>query len=94
MKRIREAIRAIIQDDALYKRKDLPGDVDDPDDECGCGCEDCAGDSDFVTPKYALYTMIGDAISLYDSMEDEAFEEDEINDTIVRIAEDFRSIVR
>ena len=94
MTNIREVIRAIIQDDALYKRKDLPGDVDDPDHDCDCGCESCSGNDDFVTPKYALYSMIGDAISVYDSMDDDGFEDEEMNDVIMRIAENFRSIIR
>lgn len=94
MKTIREAIRAIIRDDALYRRKDLPGDVDDPEEDCGCGCEMCAGKGEFVTPKYALYSMIGDAISVYDGMEDDEFEDDEMNHAVMRIAEDFKSIVR
>jgi hypothetical protein len=38
--------------------------------------------------------MIGDAISVYDSMDDDGFEDEEMNDVIMRIAENFRSIIR
>lgn len=89
MTNLREAIRAIIQDDALYKRNDLPGDVDDPapESDCNCGCSKCAGKEDYITPKYALYSMIGDAISIYDEMEDEDFGDDELNEMIMSMAE-------
>jgi hypothetical protein len=94
MKTLREAIRAVLADDALYKRRDLPGDVDDPPSDCGCGggCDHCHDDdNDLVNPKYALYTMIGDAISIYDDMEADEFEDEEKNDAIMRMAETIRN---
>lgn len=89
MRNLREAIRAIIRDDALYKRKDLPGDADEPEPEqdCNCGCSACSGKDDYVTPKYALYSMIGDAISVYDKMDGDSFDDDEENELIMRMAE-------
>jgi hypothetical protein len=97
MKALREAIRSMIQDDALYKRKDLPGDVDEPESEsdcgCDCDCDTCSGDSeDYVTPKYALYSMIGDAINLYDSMENDELEDDEMNEMILDMADAIRNM--
>ena len=95
MRTVREAIRAIIQDDALYRRKDLPGDVDDPihdNGDCNCGCEKCSGEEDYVTPKYALYSMIGDAIEVYDDMEDDEFDDDEANQLVMKIAETIRAM--
>lgn len=116
MKSLRETIRAIIKDDALYRRRDLPGDVDDPQhpgefcscmscqsvyhnspkDEtqsgCGCGCEECQESEDFVNPKYALYTMIGDAIGMYDGMEGDVFEDERMNSAIMRIAQTIRGM--
>lgn len=97
MKDLKEMIRQIIRDDALYRRKDLPGDIDDPEDEhdkgdCACGCGTCASTEDYVTPKYALYSMIGDAIQMYDQMENDEFDDDEINELILSIAREFRSI--
>ena len=95
MKNLREAIRAIIQDDALYKRKDLPGDVDDPSEEehCDCGCEQCMGRSeDFVNPKYALYSLIGDAIEIYDSMESDNTDDESVDEIIMNIANEIRSL--
>lgn len=95
MKTLREAIRAMIQDDALYKRKDLPGDLDDPEPEedCNCGCGSCSDNSsDYVTPKYALYSMIGDAINLYDNMENDELEDDEMNEMILDIADAIRNM--
>ena len=95
MKTIREMIRSIIKDDALYRRKDLPGDLDDPEpSSCGgdCECDHCKSDEDFVTPKYALYSMIGDAIEVYDSMEDDQFDDEEINGEILRLAIAFRQM--
>ena len=93
MQSIREVIRAILRDDALYKRKDLPGDVDDPPSSCGCkgSCDSCSGE-DYVTPKYALYSMIGDAISIYDEMESDEFGDDEVNDLILSTAQRIRSL--
>lgn len=111
MKSLRETIRAIIRDDALYRRRDLPGDLDDPvmhgpdcgcqmcqtdyhdDDSCGCGCEKCQKSDDFVNPKYALYSLIGDAISIYDNMEGDMFDDDEMNDSIMSVAEKIRSMM-
>lgn len=96
MKALREAIRDMLQDDALYKRKDLPGDVDDPEpeEECNCGCNSCSGSSeDYVTPKYALYSMISDAIQLYDQMDEDAFEDDEMNESIMEIADQIRRMI-
>lgn len=93
MKALREAIRAMIQDDALYKRRDLPGDIDDPEPagDCGCGCNSCKEkQEDYVTPKYALYSMIGDAINLYDQMDRDDFENEEMNEAIMEIAEQIR----
>lgn len=108
MRSIREMVRSILKDDALYRRKDLPGDLDDPPDHGGCGCEDscecddgcgcdcgcssCAGGEDFVTPKYALYSMIGDAIALYDMMESDSTGNSEIDDMIVSTAHAFRRL--
>jgi hypothetical protein len=93
MHEIRKIIRSIIQDDALYRRKDLPGDLDDPvedddTDECDpdCDCDDCSSTEDYVTPKYALYSLIQNAIDIYDRMEDEAFADDDANETIIKIA--------
>jgi hypothetical protein len=110
MKLIRELIRSILSDDALYRRRDLPGDLDDPpeiydtphDDEdesdCGCGCGNCDDthddEDDYVTPKYALYSAIGDAISVYDDMEDESFGDDEADAAIMRVAEEIKRIKR
>jgi hypothetical protein len=117
MKSLRETIRAIIKDDALYRRRDLPGDVDDPQhpgqfcscsscqavylqtsdedhEDCDCGCEKCQKNDDLVNPKYALYTMIGDAIGMYDDMEDDVFEDDQMNDAIMRIAQTIRGMKR
>lgn len=96
MRTVREAIRAIIQDDALYKRRDLPGDVDDPDDDghCGCGCNSCSGENDYVKPRYALYSMIGDAIEIYDSMENDEFEDDNFNSIIMKVADTVRKMKR
>ena len=102
MQLIRELIQSILADDALYRRRDLSGDLDDPpeahqedDDDFGCGCNDCGGGGgeDYVTPKYALYSAIGDAIDVYDNMEDDEFG-DEADDIIMRIAEDIRKIKR
>jgi len=95
MTSIREVIRAIIQDDALYKRRDLPGDLDEPKPsscEKSCACQSCSQNDDFVTPKHALYSMIGDAISIYDDMEGDRFHDDEKNESIIRIAERIRSM--
>jgi hypothetical protein len=95
MKTLREAIRAMIQDDALYKRKDLPGDLDDTESEedCNCGCDTCNDSSnDYVTPKYALYSMIGDAINLYDNMENDELEDNEMNEMILDIADAIRNM--
>ena len=107
MKLIRELIRTILKDDALYHRRDLPGDLDDPPDlnhdelpdnheECDCGCDSCSSDDedDYVTPKYALYSAIGDAISVYDDMEDESLGDDESDAVIMRMAEEIRRIKR
>lgn len=106
MKLIRELIRSILKDDALYRRRDLPGDLDDPHmghgdtedmdhEECDCGCDSCSDDEDdYVTPKYALYSAIGDAISVYDDMEDESLGDDEADATIMRVAEEIRRIKR
>lgn len=113
MKSLRETIRAILRDDALYRRKDLPGDLDDPmihgeyctcqicqqgehqdsPEDCGCGCEKCQKGSDFVNPKYALYSLIGDAISIYDSMDDEKFDDDEMNHSVMSAAAQIRSML-
>jgi len=101
MQLIRELIRSILADDAIYRRQDLPGDLDDPpemhhhddNDECDCGCEQCSGGDDYVTPKYALYSAIGNAIDVYDSMEDDEFGDD-TDDVILKIAEDIRKIKR
>ena len=98
MKTLREAIRAMIQDDALYKRKDLPGDLDDPEpaENCGgdCDCDSCSDSSDdYVTPKYALYSMIGDAINLYDGMENDELEDNEMNEMILDIADAIRNMI-
>ena len=93
MKEIRDAIRAIIQDDALYKRRDLPGDLDDPEEddcECDCDCDDCSDSEDYVTPKYALYSLIESAIDIYDRMDDESFEDETMNQKIFKIAEIIR----
>jgi hypothetical protein len=91
IKELRNIIRSVIQDDALYKRRDLPGDLDDPvaGEECDsdCDCDDCSGKEDYVTPKYALYSMIESAIDIYDRMEDESFEDDMMNQKIFKIAE-------
>lgn len=95
MKNLREVIRQIIRDDALYKRKDLPGDVDEPDPEsgdCSCGCGSCEDKEDFVTPKYALYSLIGDAIKIYDDMENDVFDDDEKNETIMMLAGKIRGM--
>jgi hypothetical protein len=95
MKEIRNAIRAIIQDDALYKRRDLPGDLDDPESaECGCDCDcdDCTDEEDYVTPKYALYSLIQDAIDIYDRMDDEAFSDDDTNQKIFKLAKIVRKM--
>lgn len=96
MRSVREAIRAILMDDALYKRKDLPGDVDDPPEESGCGCggqcQSCSDQEDFVTPKYALYTMIGDAIEMYDSLQGESLESDSADRAILEMAKNIRSM--
>lgn len=92
MSNLRETIRAIIQDDALYRRKDIPGDIDDPVCDSGCNCQKCADTPDYVTPKYALYSLIGDAIGMYDQMPEESFDDDQINDTIFEIADFFHSI--
>jgi hypothetical protein len=100
MQLIRELIQSILADDAIYRRRDLPGDLDDPpeshhdeDHECDCGCNDCDGGEDYVTPKYALYSAIGDAIDVYDNMDDDEFG-DESDDIIMKIAEDIRKIKR
>ena len=101
MQLIRELIRSMLADDAIYRRRDLPGDLDDPpemhhdhdDEECDCGCEQCSGGDDYVTPKYALYSAIGDAIDVYDNMEDDEFG-DETDHVILKIAEDIRKIKR
>lgn len=94
MRSLREVIRSIIQDDALYRRLDLPGDIDDPEEEeCGCGCEKCQKeDEDFITPKYALYSLIGDAIQMYDSMEDDSMGDEETNQLIFSIASTIRDM--
>lgn len=97
MRSLREAIRSIIKDDALYRRLDLPGDVDDPPEQGDCGhdceCEDCKDEEeDFVTPKYALYTLIGDAIDVYDSMENDDTGNEEVDEIIVSAAKLLRSI--
>lgn len=95
MKKLREAIQSIIQDDALYKRRDLPGDVDDPVQgscDSSCSCQSCSQDRDFVTPKYALYSLIGDAIDIYDEMESDDFRDNEKNDRIMRLAEIIKSM--
>ena len=97
MKNLREVIRQIIKDDALYKRKDLPGDIDDPDHEagdCNCGCGTCSGKDDYVTPKYALYTMIGDAIEMYDGMESDMFDDEERNEMIMVLADKIKNLSR
>ena len=90
----------MLADDAIYRRRDLPGDLDDPpeahehdDDECDCGCGHCSDSDDYVTPKYALYSAIGDAIDVYDNMEDDEFG-DETDHVILKIAEDIRKIKR
>lgn len=95
MRNLRETIRAIIQDDALYRRKDLPGDVDDPpeEDHRDCGCEMCSSKSDdFVNPRYALYSMIGDAIEIYDSMESDDTGDESVDEMIMRIANEMRGL--
>ena len=95
MKNLRETIRAIIQDDALYKRKDLPGDVDDPPEGMhyrDCGCLTCSGGEDFVKPRYALYSMIGDAIHLYDSMDSDDTGDADLDDMIISIANKMRGL--
>jgi hypothetical protein len=93
MKNVRHAIRSILADDALYRREDIPGDVDDPPDS-GCGCKsECHCEEDFVTPKYALYSLIGDAIRMYDQMESESTGNPEIDDLIVNIAREIKRTV-
>ena len=91
---LREAVREIISDDALFRQREIPGDADEPTSDCGgdCGCETCSGGEDYVTPKYALYSMIGDAIGLYDDMDDDAFDDDEENELIMKIAEVIRRL--
>lgn len=93
----------MLSDDALYRHRELPGDIDDPPEsyeyhdhdeegDCDCGCDSCSHNSeDYVTPKYALYSAIGDAIHVYDGMEDEEFG-DETDDIIMKIAEEIRRI--
>ena len=97
MKSLREAVRAMLQDDALYTRRDLPGDADDPtdEDECDCGCNSCNHsdeEDDYVTPKYALYSMIGDAINIYDQMDDDEFDDEEMNHMIMEMAAEIRKM--
>ena len=96
MRSVREAIRSILRDDALYRRKDLPGDVDDPPEQggCGCGgeCQKCSGQEDFVTPRYALYSMIGDAIDMYDSLQEDSTGSQDVDDVIMEMAKTIRKI--
>jgi|GEM_PF-4992357 len=108
MRSIREMVRSILKDDALYARRDLPGDVDDQIDHedcgcsnvcncnkgcgCDCGCDNYAGDENYVTPKYALYSMIGEAISLYDRMDEDSTGDKSIDDLIVSTAHMFRKL--
>ena len=92
MKNVRQAIRSILADDALYRREDLPGDVDDPP-AGGCGCKaECQCEEDYVTPKYALYSLIGDAIKIYDEMESESTGNPEIDDLIIDLAHELKRI--
>lgn len=86
MKDLREKIRAILADDALYSRFDLPGDVDDPPETLECGCTgSCDCEDDYVTAKYALFQLIGSAIKIYDRMEGDSTGNPELDNEITKI---------
>lgn len=92
MKELREIIRAIISDDALYRRNDIPGDVDDPV-VPSCGCSDvCSCNSDYETPKYALFNMIGNAIKIYDAMPGEETGDQARDREIVNISKSIKRL--
>jgi hypothetical protein len=87
MQNIREIIRKILSDDAIYRRKDLPGDIDDPPATGGCGCSgSCKCDDDFVTARYALFSLIREAIDLYDGMSGDETGIPELDEKIVEMA--------
>jgi hypothetical protein len=45
-----------------------------------------------VTPKYALYSMIGDAINIYDQMDNDEFDDEEMNHMIMEMAAEIRKM--
>jgi hypothetical protein len=94
MRTLREIIQSIISDDALYRRKDIPGDVDDPPGaDCGCK-ETCSCNDEHLTPKYALYNLIGDAIRIYDAMEGDETGIPDLDKEIIEIGKSIKRMSR
>lgn len=81
----------LITDDKLFKQRTIPGIVNTSmaDKDSNFNSEKS---NDHTTSKYELYLMIQDAIHIYNELENNEFENNELNESIRSIAKKIRNI--
>ena len=77
----------LITDDVLFKKHTTSVKCNDT-----CKCDNCNKSNNFATTKYALYSSIRDAINIYDRLENEHFDDSEINESIIKMVKQMRKL--
>lgn len=97
---------SILNDDALYTQREIPGNADEEMAASSCGCQKkiekerkerscgCKKGSQINTMMFKrnLYDMIDDVISLYDHYDDADDVSNDIVEKIARISDDIASL--
>lgn len=105
-RQILREMSSILNDDALFTQREIPGDADEKDTAPSCGCQNkvkktqesyncgCKKGSQISTMMFKrnLYDMIDDVISLYDHYDDADDVSNDIVEKIARISDDIASL--